>query len=1185
MPGVLFLNCIKENAMSHNIFRWFVSLMLALALLTITSAPQQVYAAGSWYVTPAGDDSNDCLSPGNACGTINGAIAKASAGDAINVAIGIYTGTGSEVVLIDRDVTLSGGWDLSFTTQSGFSSIDGQKSMRGVMVNSGVTASLEHFIIKNGFILDYGGGIYSNGNLTLSKSSIHSNSIGNYSYGGGIFFNGDVLTINNTTVSNNSAGGNGGGVFSSSSSSTVTINNSTISNNKGGGVFNNGTFNLKNTIISGNTVEDCNGTPFNSQGNNIIGSTTSCNITASSGDQFNVDPLLGTFLSTQGYYPLLPSSPAIDAGDNAICPATDQRGVIRPQGAACDIGAYEFTTPGAAANAVIVAGDSQRTPPNAAYPIPFSLIVLDSQGTPVDGVTVTFTAPSTDASGTFANTSTNTTSANTDSSGFAIAPAFTANNIFGAYTVSASGVGFGSVDFSLENAGWYVEATGNDTNSCSQPASPCATISGAFNQPTFLPGDTILVAEEADTSPLIISKSLNLSGGWESTFTSRTGFSTIDGQNAQRGMLVMHGVTVILDRFIIKNGFILDYGGGIFNDGTLTLNNSSIHSNSIGNYCYGGGIFNQFGNTLTLNNTTVSNNSAGCNGGGVFDASGILNLNNSTISNNSGGGIYLNGVINLRNTIISGNALEDCNGVPFTSQGNNIISNTVNCPVTAGPGDQFDVDPLLGTFLPTRGYYPLLPGSPAIDNGDNATCLDVDQRGLARPQGAACDIGAYEFATPGSAVSLSVVGGNNQTATTNSTFLKALQVAALDNVGSPVSAVSIAFSAPASGASGTFANTHTNTTSVNTDEGGVATTSTFTANSQAGTYTVSASAVGLGSVSFNLEQVVGPVNDNFSNATVITELPFDDTIDTVAASMELSEPRPSCVSNDITGSIWYTFTPSTSGSVSASAFNPPFDTLVAAYTGSSLANLSEIGCQTFMFNLVTFHVDAGTTYYFQVGTIQSGQGGPTQFHIEVTPPPVAGFYFNPNPPSIFDTVEFCDNSSDPGQVGFESFAWNFGDGTTGTTNCSTHQYAKDGDYTVQYTVTTFDGRSASTSQVVQVSTHDVSITKVIAPKSANSGQTKAITVAIRNTRYPETVTVDLYKSTPGGDVWISSLTLQIPKLSGNKTKLFTFNYMFTSQDAQIGKVTFRAVATINGANDAFPQDNIAISSPPTKVGR
>jgi hypothetical protein len=92
-------------------------------------------------------------------------------------------------------------------------------------------------------------------------------------------------------------------------------------------------------------------------------------------------------------------------------------------------------------------------------------------------------------------------------------------------------------------------------------------------------------------------------------------------------------------------------------------------------------------------------------------------------------------------------------------------------------------------------------------------------------------------------------------------------------------------------------------------------------------------------------------------------------------------------------------------------------------------------------------------------------------------------------------------------------------------------------------------------------------------------------VSLRNARYPETVTVDLYKSIPGGDVWIASLTLQVPVLSGNRTKNFTFNYTFTAQDAQIGKVTFRAVATINGANDAFPADNTGISSPPTRVTR
>ncbi len=113
----------------------------------------------------------------------------------------------------------------------------------------------------------------------------------------------------------------------------------------------------------------------------------------------------------------------------------------------------------------------------------------------------------------------------------------------------------------------------------------------------------------------------------------------------------------------------------------------------------------------------------------------------------------------------------------------------------------------------------------------------------------------------------------------------------------------------------------------------------------------------------------------------------------------------------------------------------------------------------------------------------------------------------------------------------------------------------------------------------------MSITKIAAPKSANSGQTKAITVAIQNTRYPETVRVDLYKSTPGGDVFIGTLTLQVPILRGKRTTQYTFNYTFTAEDAQIGKVSFRAEAFIEGANDAFPQDNTAISLPPTRLGR
>ena len=93
-----------------------------------------------------------------------------------------------------------------------------------------------------------------------------------------------------------------------------------------------------------------------------------------------------------------------------------------------------------------------------------------------------------------------------------------------------------------------------------------------------------------------------------------------------------------------------------------------------------------------------------------------------------------------------------------------------------------------------------------------------------------------------------------------------------------------------------------------------------------------------------------------------------------------------------------------------------------------------------------------------------------QFSLAVAAAPVASFVFFPFDPTIFDTVQFIDQSLDPGGVGIESQAWDLGDGTIATGCCPTHRYAADGDYSVQLTVTTLDGRTASTSQVVQVRT-------------------------------------------------------------------------------------------------------------------
>lgn len=332
-------------------------------------------------------------------------------------------------------------------------------------------------------------------------------------------------------------------------------------------------------------------------------------------------------------------------------------------------------------------------------------------------------------------------------------------------------------------------------------------------------------------------------------------------------------------------------------------------------------------------------------------------------------------------------------------------------------------------------------------------------------------------------------------------------------------------------------------------------------------------------------QLTSPANDNFANATALGALPFDGDIDLTAATLEAGEPAPACdgwANPDKT--IWYVLTPNTSGSFTAYA-SAWFPTVLTVYTGNTVAGLSQVACRTYSSNL-TFQATAGTTYYLQAGSL-SGYAGSLHVHVEVSPPPVAAFVVSPSDPSAFDTPQFLGYYSyDPAGTSIQTYAWNFGDGATLTSGdcCPTHRYPTDGNYTVQLTVTTPDGRTASTSQSVSVRTHDVAITKFSVPTSARAGQTRQIVVGLRNSRYPETVRVDLYKSTPSGFQWIGFSEQTVPVRSGNRTTDFSFNYTFTNDDATIGKVNFKAVATIVSARDALPTDNESVSRP-TKVAR
>ncbi len=340
---------------------------------------------------------------------------------------------------------------------------------------------------------------------------------------------------------------------------------------------------------------------------------------------------------------------------------------------------------------------------------------------------------------------------------------------------------------------------------------------------------------------------------------------------------------------------------------------------------------------------------------------------------------------------------------------------------------------------------------------------------------------------------------------------------------------------------------------------------------------------GSGSYQLNIVEIPPLPNDDFVNATTIPALPFSDVVDITGASTEAGETPPSCAFGATSGkTVWYSFTPTQTGAISASIINAGFATVVAAYSGNSVGTLTEVGCGVFGAN-VTFLPAANTTYHFLADGL-FGQGGLLEFRLEVTPPPTANFGLFPSDPSVFDVVQFFNFSFDPGGMGFASEQWSFGDGTTGTGCCPTHQYAADGDYAVLLTVTTPDGRTGDTAQTVAVRTHDVAITKFAAPKAASAGQTRGIVVGIKNKRYPETVEVQLLKSVPGGFQFVGVLTQAVPVRSGNRTTDFNFSYTFTVADASIGKVTFKAIAVLAGARDGLPADNEAIASP-TKVNR
>jgi hypothetical protein len=613
--------------------------------------------------------------------------------------------------------------------------ISGNNASRVFSISSGTMATLDALTIANGNAAGPGGGIYNLGDtLTITNCTLSGNTASGA--GGGIFSNPisetATLMITNSTLSGNStSNGAGGGILSGNGTTTITnctlssnsttnfagggilngigtltITNSTLSGNSangsgGGGIYNNGTAQIRSTIIAGNNaaanpdVAGANSLEVTLQGYNLIGNKGFTSITATTGDQIGtmtapLDPKLSALGNyggpTQTLRPL-PGSPVIDAGTTATDPitnttiTTDQRGFTRPQGNAPDIGAVET-------NYVLAAtsGAGQTTPLNTAFTNPL-LATLTEAGNPVSGVPLTFSAPGSGASASLSGNN----PATTNSSGQASVTA-TANANSGSYSVTASASPTVTASSELTNTCSTITVTNpaTTTGALGVPFSQQFTQTGGSGNVTFttnstLPAGLTLASNgtlsgtptQTGTFPLIVTATdgNNCMGtGTTYTLTINCVTNPVVTTNADSGAgslreaiaLACPGSTITFANTVVspitltsgelvigKNLTIQGPGANLL---TISGNNASR-------------VFNiSSGVTVTLDRLTIANGRTSSRvGGGILNNDGsTLTLTNSTVSGNSisgntnikqGGGIFNSGTVNLTNSTLSGNSV------------------------------------------------------------------------------------------------------------------------------------------------------------------------------------------------------------------------------------------------------------------------------------------------------------------------------------------------------------------------------------------------------------------------------------------------------------------------------------------------------------------------------------------------
>ena len=301
---------------------------------------------------------------------------------------------------------------------------------------------------------------------------------------------------------------------------------------------------------------------------------------------------------------------------------------------------------------------------------------------------------------------------------------------------------------------------------------------------TTLSGDINTVGNISDNSYHVVNSSGTNSSAVLDGFTITGGNAVDDALNSYGGGILNISGSPTLSNLVIKANTAF-YGGGVFNitNSSPVLANITISENSAER---GGGVYNSLNSNPILINVTFNANTASHRGGGVANSGSAPTLINVTFSGNVsslGGGMHNVTASNpiLMNVTFSGNsASTDGGGIYNNENSNPIITNSIlfgntggeifsgnSVPVVTysivqgghtGQGN-LDADPLLGVLANNGGFTKTMAlgaGSAAIDAGDDASCEATDQRGVTRPKGDHCDIGAFEYTN----IAVNIAGGN-----------------------------------------------------------------------------------------------------------------------------------------------------------------------------------------------------------------------------------------------------------------------------------------------------------------------------------------------------------------------------------------------------------------------------------------